>query len=259
MKYLVENELLPRLLNNGKTKAIYHKTVLTQGLPESMLAEMIENWENALPKNVKLAYLPSPMAVRLRLSAIGKNKSELENQVEHEIQKLYQIIPDNIFGYDNETIAEVIGRILKQNGKTLSVAESCTGGYISHLITSVPGSSAFYYGSVTAYSNYIKEKILGVKTETIFEFGAVSEQVAKEMAVGVKEALNTEFSVATTGIAGPEGGSEEKPVGTVWIAIAGEKQVIAKKFVFGDNRERNILRSSQTALQMLRKVILSEL
>ena len=259
MKYLVENELLPRLLNNGKTKAIYHKTVLTQGLPESMLAEKIENWENSLPQNVKLAYLPSPMTVRLRLSAIGKNKSDLENQVEHEIQKLHQIIPDNIFGYNNETLAEVIGRKLKQNGKTLAVAESCTGGYISHLITSVPGCSAYFNGSVTAYSNYIKEKILGVKTETIFEFGAVSEEVAKEMAIGVKDALNSEFAVATTGIAGPEGGSEEKPVGTIWIAIAGEKQVTAKKFVFGDNRERNILRSSQTALQMLRKVILSEL
>lgn len=259
MKYLVEYELFPRLFNHGKVKAIYHKTVLTQGLPESILAEKIENWENSLPKNVKLAYLPSPMAVRLRLSAIGKNKSDLENQVEHEIQKLQQIIPDNIFGYNNETMAEVIGHKLKQNGKTLAVAESCTGGYISHLITSIAGCSAFYNGSVTAYSNFIKEKILGVKTETIFEFGAVSEQVAKEMAIGVKDALNSEYAVATTGIAGPEGGSEEKPVGTIWIAIAGEKQVIAQKFIFGDNRERNILRSSQTALQMLRRVILSEL
>jgi nicotinamide-nucleotide amidase len=259
MKYLIDNELLPRLLYNGKTKAIFHKTVLTQGLPESMLAEKIESWESSLPKNIKLAYLPSPMAVRLRLSAIGKNKSDLEIQVEYEIQKLQLIIPDHIYGYNNETMAEVIGRTLKENGKTLAVAESCTGGYISHLITSVAGCSAFYNGSVTAYSNSIKEKILGVKTETIFEFGAVSGQVAKEMAIGVKNALNTEFAVATTGIAGPEGGSEEKPVGTVWIAVAGEKQVVAQKFVFGDNRERNILRSSQTALQLLRKVILNEL
>jgi nicotinamide-nucleotide amidase len=258
MKYLVEYELFPRLINSGKTKSIYHKTVLTQGLPESMLAEKIENWENALPSNIKLAYLPSPMAVRLRLSAMGKDKLLLENLVEKEIQKLQQIIPHHIYGYNNETMAEVIGRTLKRNGKTLGVAESCTGGYISHLITSVPGCSAFYKGSVTAYSNEIKEKILGVKTETLFDFGAVSEEVAKEMAIGARQVLNTDIAVATTGIAGPDGGSEEKPVGTVWIAVASENTVIAQKFVFGDNRERNILRSSQTALQLLRKITLGE-
>jgi nicotinamide-nucleotide amidase len=258
MKYLVENELIPRLQNSGKTKAIYHKTVLTQGLPESMLAEKLESWENSLPENIKLAYLPSPMAVRLRLSAMGKHKLQLENMVEMEIQKLQQIIPNYIYGYNDETMAEVIGRTLKLNGKTLAVAESCTGGYISHLITSVPGCSAYYKGSVTAYSNEIKEKMLGVKTETLFDFGAVSEQVAKEMATGVRQVLNADFAVATTGIAGPEGGSEEKPVGTVWIAVATENKVVAQKFVFGDNRERNILRSSQTALQLLRKITLDE-
>ncbi len=259
MKYLVEYELFPRLVNSGKTKAIYHKTVLTQGIPESMLAEKLESWENALPENIKLAWLPSPMAVRLRLSAIGKDKLQLEKLVENEIQKLQQIIPDHIYGYNNETMAEVIGRALKLHGKTLAVAESCTGGYISHLITSVAGCSAFYNGSVTAYSNQVKEKILGVKSSTLFDYGAVSEQVAKEMAVGARQVLNSDFAVATTGIAGPDGGSAEKPVGTVWIAIATDKQVIAQKFVFGDNRERNILRSSQTALQLLRKVILNEL
>jgi nicotinamide-nucleotide amidase len=258
MKYLVENELLPRLLNNGKTKAIFHKTVLTQGLPESMLAMKIEDWENALPPNVKLAYLPSPMAVRLRLSAIGKSKPELEILVDSEIQKLLQIIPDNIFGYNNETMAEVIGRLLISKNKKLAVAESCTGGYISHLITSVPGSSAFYNGSVTAYSNQIKVNVLGVNDKALAEFGAVSEQVAKEMAAGARQILNADYAVATTGIAGPDGGTEEKPVGTVWIAVANEKNVTATKFVFGDNRDRNISRSSQTALQLLRRVILKE-
>lgn len=259
MKYLVENELLPRLLNNGKTKAIFHKTVLTQGLPESMLAMKIEDWENALPQNIKLAYLPSPMAVRLRLSATGKSKPELETLVEGEIQKLLQIIPDNIFGYNNETMAEVIGRMLVSKNKKLAVAESCTGGYISHLITSVPGSSAFFYGSITAYSNLVKENVLGVNDKILAEFGAVSEQVAKEMAIGARKVLNADYAVATTGIAGPSGGTEEKPVGTIWIAVASEKNVIAMKFVFGDNRERNISRSSQTALQMLRKEILKEI
>ena len=259
MKYLVEYEILPRLKVSGKAKAIYHKTVLTQGIPESMLAMKLEEWEDSLPENIKLAYLPSPMAVRLRLSAIGNNENVLRELVEAEIAKLQKIIPDQIYGFNNETMAEVIGRILKQNGKTLAVAESCTGGYISHLITSVPGCSAFYNGSVTAYSNLIKENILGVNPETILKFGAVSEQVAKEMAVGVKEVFKSDFALATTGIAGPDGGTEEKPVGTVWIAVASENDIIALKFIFGDNRERNISRSSQTALQILRRLILKKL
>jgi nicotinamide-nucleotide amidase len=259
MKYLVENEILPRLRASGKTKAIYHKTVLTQGIPESMLAMKLEEWEDALPANVKLAYLPSPMAVRLRLSAIGNNENVLRELVEAEIAKLQKIIPEQIYGFNNETMAEVIGRILKLNGKTLAVGESCTGGYISHLITSLPGCSAFYNGSVTAYSNLIKENILAVNPETIIEFGAVSEQVAKEMAVGVRKVFNADFALATTGIAGPDGGTEEKPVGTVWIAVASENDVIAQKFIFGDNRERNISRSSQTALQILRRLILKKL
>jgi len=259
MKYLVEHEIFPRLLASGKTKAIFHKTVLTQGLPESMLADKIEDWENALPENIKLAYLPNPMSVRLRLSAMGSNKVELEKLVETEIEKLKQIIPDNIFGYNLETMSEVIGVMLSEKGKKLAVAESCTGGYISHLITSVAGSSTFFNGSVTAYSNDIKENVLSVKKKTITDFGAVSEQVAREMVLGVKQNLNADYAVATTGIAGPTGGTEDKPVGTVWIAVAGENKVIAKKFVFGNNRERNIVRSSQTALQLLRQVILSEL
>lgn len=259
MKYLLKHEILPRLLESGKTKAIYHKTVLTQGLPESMLAMEIEEWENALPKNIKLAYLPNPMSVRLRLSAMGRDESSLRISVENEIQKLQKIIPENIFGFDTETLAEVIGRRLKLKEKTLGVAESCTGGFISHLITSVTGSSEFFNGSVTAYSNQIKENVLGVKNSTLNEFGAVSQQVAKEMALGAKNILNSDYAIATTGIAGPTGGTEEKPVGTVWIAIAGENKVFAKKFVFGDNRERNIIRTSQTALQILRRIILKEL
>ncbi|PIF02271.1 MAG: competence/damage-inducible protein A [Draconibacterium sp.] len=252
MKYLVENEVIPRLVSSGKTKAIVHKTVLTQGIPESILALKLEAWEMALPENVKLAYLPSPMAVRLRLSATGKSSKELEADIDKEISRLKQIIPDYIYGYGDETLAEVIGRILIKSNKTLSVAESCTGGYISHLITSISGSSAYYAGSVTAYANQAKQRILAVKPETLEQFGAVSEQTAREMALGAKRVFNTDFAIATTGIAGPTGGTEDKQVGTVWIAIAGVDGVIAEKFVFGDNRERNIVRSSQTALQMLR-------
>jgi len=259
MKYLVEQEILPRLLENGKKKAIFHKTVLTQGLPESMLADKIEEWENALPNHIKLAYLPNPMAVRLRLSAIGENVASLKNEVEDEIDKLKQIIPDHIFGFNTETLAEVIGKMLKKNEKTLAVAESCTGGYISHLITSVSGSSSFYKGSVTSYSNDIKESILGVSKDSLIKYGAVSQQVAREMVIGVKDKLKSNYAIATTGIAGPSGGTKDKPVGTVWIAVAGINEVFVKKFVFvGDHRERNIVRSSQTALQILRRIILKE-
>ncbi len=258
MEYLVEFEIIPRLVKTGRTKAIFHKTVLTQGIPESMLATTIEEWEDALPENIKLAYLPNPMSVRLRLSAMGEDKSALEKIVEEEVQKLQKIIPNYIYGYDNETMAEVIGRLLKAQNKKLAVAESCTGGFISHQITSVSGSSEYYQGSVTSYSNEAKQNLLGVKAETLIKFGAVSEEVAREMAEGVKKVLNADYAVATTGIAGPTGGTEEKPVGTVWIAVAGPNKTIAKKFVFGNNRERNIIRSGQTALQLLRRVILME-
>ena len=260
MKYLVEFELLPRLRKTGRTKAIFHKTVLTQGVPESMLAERIADWEDALPTHIKLAYLPNPMAVRLRLSAIGDDLEALKSDVEKEIEKLKTIIPEAIFGYDLETMAEVIGRELVQQNKKLAVAESCTGGYISHLITSVSGSSEYYNGSVTSYSNEMKEKLLGVSRENLEKYGAVSEQVAREMVEGVKRVMNADYAVATTGIAGPTGGTEEKPVGTVWIAVSGPEKTWVKKYTFiGDQRDRNIVRSGQSALQLLRRMVLGEL
>jgi len=259
MKHLVEHELLPRLRETGKTKAIYHKTVLTQGVPESMLAERIADWEEGLPSHVKLAYLPNPMAVRLRLSALGNDIESLKQDVEKEISKLQEIIPESIFGYNTETLAEVIGRMLIEARKKLAVAESCTGGYISHLITAIPGCSDYYQGSVTSYSNEAKQNLLGVKKETLEKYGAVSENVAKEMVEGVKHALNADYAIATTGIAGPTGGTEDKPVGTVWIAVSGPYKTLVQKFVFvGDHRERNIVRSSQTALQMLRRMVLED-
>ncbi|WP_163325981.1 competence/damage-inducible protein A [Draconibacterium mangrovi] len=260
MKYLVEFELLPRLRETGRTKAIFHKTVLTQGVPESMLAERIADWEDALPTHIKLAYLPNPMAVRLRLSAIGDDVEVLKSDVECEIDKLRLIIPEAIYGYDLETMAEVIGRELVQQNKKLAVAESCTGGYISHLITSVAGSSAYYNGSITSYSNEMKEQLLGVSRENLEKYGAVSEQVAREMVEGVKRVMNADYAVATTGIAGPTGGTEEKPVGTVWIAVSGPEKTLVKKYTFvGDQRDRNIVRSGQTALQLLRRMVLGEL
>lgn len=258
MKYLVQQEVLPRLQGNGKIRAIYHKTVQTQGMPESMLAEKIERWESALPENIKLAYLPNPMSVRLRLSALGNDLDELKEQVEKQIVSLNKIIPENIFGFDNETLAGVINKKLTELGKSLAVAESCTGGYISHLVTSIPGSSVCFKGAVTAYSNESKVNVLGVGPVSLKNYGAVSEQVAREMAFGIKNVMKTDYAVATTGIAGPDGGTPDKPVGTIYIAVAGQKNTEVVKYRFGDNRERNIIRSSQTALQMLRRLILKE-
>ena len=258
MIHMMENEILPRLQATGKTKSIYHKSILTQGLPESMLAEKIEAWENQLPSFIKLAYLPSNLMVRLRLSAYGDSPELLKAEVEKQIETLKTIIPDHIFGYNDDTLAGVIGERLTRLGCTVSVAESCTGGNIAHFITSNPGSSAYFKGSVVAYSNDIKQNLLKVQKESLEKYGAVSEQVAREMAVGVKELMGTDYAVSTTGIAGPDGGTEEKPVGTVWIAVAGKSEIITKKFNFWHNRERNILRSTQSALNLLRGLVTKE-
>lgn len=256
MKYLMTNEVLPRINNEFHTSPILHKTVLTLGLPESMLAEKLSDWESALPRFIKLAYLPNPQAIRLRLSARGKDLLVLQKAVDEEVEKLITIIPKNIFGFDNETLAGNIGKILSEKGLTLSTAESCTGGNIAHLITSNPGSSKYFKGTIVAYSNEIKIKLLGVEEELLINHGAVSREVAEAMAIGVRQLIGTDFAAATTGIAGPEGGTDEKPVGSVWIAVAGENGVVSKFYNFGNDRGRNITRSSQTALNMLRNMIL---
>lgn len=253
MKPMMENFVIPKLLKHFKTNAIIHKTILTQGVGESYLAEIIADWENNLPENIKLAYLPQPGIVRLRLSAHGEKKDEIKKQVELKIKELQKIIADEIFGFENDTLEEIVGKLLKKSGKTLSTAESCTGGTIAKMITSIPGSSNYYIGSVVAYSNKIKEKILRVKHQTLIDNGAVSEDVVKEMAIGVKNKFNTDFAIATSGIAGPGGAVEGKPVGTTWIAIASPNDCVAQKFLFGEHRGRNIRKAALTALNMLRK------
>ncbi len=232
---------------------------MTQGIPESVLAQKIENWEEGLPKNIKLAYLPQPGAVRLRLTAAGKDKKLLEQTIDGEIEKLKKIIPEDISGFDDEQLNETIGKLLREKGKTLSTAESCTGGYIAHLITSVPGSSDYFKGSIIAYANEAKESMLGVRHQSLIKYGAVSEQVVKEMAEGARIKLKTDYAIATSGIAGPGGGTEDKPVGTTWIAIATPDQTIAEHFLMGDHRERNIRKTAATALNMLRKLIIKKL
>lgn len=258
MEAIMTEEVFPRLAKLGIGQSIVHKTVLTIGLPESMLAEKIAEWESALPDFIRLAYLPSPMMVRLRLSAYGTDKAILEAEIERQIQELLALIPENVFGFDDDNLALVIGRELVSLGKMMAVAESCTGGFVAHSITSNPGSSTWFKGGIIAYSNEIKKNMLGVPTELLEEFGAVSQEVAEAMALGAQKVLHADYSLATTGIAGPDGGSEEKPVGTVWIAVAGPSGVKSKKYIFRHNRERNIIRTAQTALNMLRTLILTE-
>lgn len=255
MEAIMNDEVFPRLSSLGITQSIVHKTILTFGLAESMLAEKIEKWENALPNYLKLAYLPSALMVRLRLSAYGTDRPAMEAEIEKQVKLLLEIIPEHVFGYDNDNLAIAVGRLLTQLNQTLAVAESCTGGNIAHFITSNPGSSAYFKGGIVAYSNDVKVKLLGVPSETIEKEGAVSQQVAEAMANGARKSLGADYAVSTTGIAGPDGGSEEKPVGTVWIAVAGPSGIISKKYNFKHNRERNIIRSTQTALNLLRKLI----
>ncbi|MCD4697561.1 MAG: competence/damage-inducible protein A [Bacteroidales bacterium] len=257
MKAMLTELIIPRLSNQFKFGAVVHKTILTQGIPESFLAERIRDWENNLPPYIKLAYLPKPGLVRLRLSAYGKSKEKLVSQVKQKVSQLQKILKDDIFGYDENTLEKVVGKLLNEKSLTLSTAESCTGGSIAQLITSVPGSSEYFKGGIVAYSNEVKQTLLGVKEQSLMDFGAVSETVAKQMAEGVREKLNSDYAIATTGVAGPGGGTGEKPVGTTWIAIASSSATIAKRYQMGDQRERNIQRTALTALNMLRKKLKS--
>lgn len=255
MKPMLLEKVIPEILRRFSTSKFLFKTVMTMGVGESMLADRIKEWENALPAGFKLAYLPQPGIVRLRIGGQSDNIESLQNQINELVQSLCKLIPEYVYGFDNEMPEEALGKILVSNGLTISTAESCTGGYLSHLFTSIPGSSRYFVGSVVAYDNMVKEKVLGVSGESLELEGAVSEVVAKQMATGVRNLLGTDLAIATTGIAGPDGGSPEKPVGTVWIAIAGEAFVIAERFQLGEHRERNIRRAALTAFNMLRSVL----
>ncbi|MFH1160783.1 MAG: competence/damage-inducible protein A [bacterium] len=256
MKDMFSQEVIPRLKERFSPRAICHKTILTQGVGESFLADILKDWENSLPENIKLAYLPQPGIVRLRFTATGNREDDLRSQVDSEVRKLQKLIPELIFGYDEDTLEAIIGQLLKQKGETLATAESCTGGIIAHLITSVPGSSAYFMGGIVAYANDAKEDLLSVKPDTLLLHGAVSEPVVLEMVQGVKKRFGSDYAIATSGIAGPTGGTPEKPVGTVWIGIATPARVFAKHYLFGDNRERNIRRTALQALNLLRKEML---
>ncbi len=248
MRWLMTTYVLPRLAQRMGCEAILHKTILTCGLGESFLAERIAAWEDALPENFRLAYLPDAGKVRLRLSAHGANHADLQAQMDAEVAKLVAIIPELVYGYDDETLASVVGKMLLQCGATLATAESCTGGTLAHRITEVAGASQYYKGGVVSYSNELKMNLLGVQKSTLEQFGAVSEQTACEMAVGCRRRLATDYAVATTGIAGPTGGSDEKPIGTVWIAVATPNGVAAQCYVFATTRAQHQERTANQAL-----------
>jgi nicotinamide-nucleotide amidase len=223
------------------------------GIPESFLAESIKDWESQLPSQIKLAYLPSPAGVKLRLTAKGSQKSELEAEIEHQIKLLKKLIGPYIYGYDGLELEQAIGHLLKEKGLTLATAESCTGGAVAALITSVSGSSAYFLGSVVAYSNQVKKKLLGVNSTTLEIYGAVSEQTVIEMAEGVRHHLGSDIGIATTGIAGPTGGTAEKPLGTVWIAYSNGRKTIAKKLHLTTERSLNIKLTVTQVLNLLRE------
>jgi nicotinamide-nucleotide amidase len=255
MKYLMEAEVLPRIQTIFGNQVIYHRTILTQGVGESAIAAQIENWENELPSYMKLAYLPSPGNVRLRLSARGLSQEEIKSQVDTKIESLYQIIGDIIFGEGNETLPSVIHQLFKSKKITLSTAESCTGGLLAQKITALEGASVFFKGSAVVYTNEMKIKLIKVNAQTIEKFGAVSQETVQEMLHGALQTFETDYAIATSGFAGPEGGNESNPVGTIYIGVANRKKSSIKKLQLGNNRERNIEIASLSALQLLRKFL----
>ena len=260
MKYLVENELIPKVAREYKRPYILHKTILTYGQGESLVAERIENWENNLPEYIKLAYLPSFGKLRLRLSARGTDKEFLEDAIEENVISLTQIIGDIIVGFDEgETIEVVLGRLLAQQGKTISTAESCTGGKIAEMFTSIAGASNYFRGSVVSYATDTKVSILGVSQNTINKHSVVSAEVAKEMALGIQKLMKTDYAIATTGNAGPGKGDATAEIGTVFIALATPSEVIIEEFNFGQPREKVIDRTTIKAFEIVQKEILKNL
>ena len=238
---------------------ILHRSVMVSGIAESALSELIAPWEDALPEDMHLAYLPSPLTgIRLRLSIYSGNREDETARIEEQIAKLKEILGDKVYSDQDDTLEATVGRMLKAAGKTVSAAESCTGGEISHLITSVPGSSAYYLGSVTSYAVSVKENVLGVPAETVEKYGVVSGEVAAAMAEGVRRVTGSDYAVSTTGLAGPDG-DEFNPVGTVWIGVAGPKGTKTVKKLFKNDRKRNIERFASSALDFLRLTLIEDL
>jgi nicotinamide-nucleotide amidase len=257
MKYLMTELVLPELNKRFTSQVIIHRNIMTYGTFESKLADILTDFESGLPDNIKLAYLPASGIIKLRLTGTGTDYNSLLRLVTEQVGKLNKIIPEFIYAEDEESLEMVIGKLLKSAKKTVCTAESCTGGEVAHLLTSVAGSSAYYKGSVIAYANSVKTQLLGVGEDIIEKNGAVSQETVKEMAIGARKLLKTDYAVATSGIAGPEGGTETKPAGTIWIAVASGKEVVFEKHVFGNDRITNIKRFTLAALNLLRKQIIN--
>ena len=255
MRHLMEDEVLPRLKARFALRQIVHRTMITAGIAESMLAARIAEWEDALPEYLHLAYLPSPNIVRLRLSAYEVDGEAVEREIEERFRELEKIIADHVVGYEGATVQEQVHKLLVESGKTLAVAESCTGGSIAAKFTAMAGASAYFLCGVTAYANEAKRDVLGVDASLIEQYGAVSEQVARAMAEGVRQISGADFAVATTGIAGPTGGSAEKPVGTVWFAVSSERGTVAMMRNSGSDRGQIIDRATAYAIEFLRDYI----
>lgn len=257
MKYLIQEVIVPKIIEEYERPYIIHKTLLTYGQGESMVAERIENWENNLPDFIKLAYLPSPGRVRLRLTARGTNKELLEKTIEENVQSLTKIIGDIIVGFDdNESIELVLGRLLNQHKKTIATAESCTGGKIAQLITSIAGASNYFKGSVVSYATESKISVLKVNPESINQYSVVSKEVVEEMAIGIQKLMQSDYAIATTGNAGPTKGDSDSEIGTVFIAIASPNGVMSEEFNFGQPREKVIDRAVNKSFEMMMAAIL---
>ena len=259
MKAMMEESVLPMIKHYFKVVPRVFKTIMTEGIPESNLANQLQNWERELRlEGYGLAYLPSPGIVKLRIMGVADKQQDALELVYNKVKEVKPLIEKYIFGYDGVLLQEVIGKLLQERKGTVSTAESCTAGYLASQITMVPGSSEYYLGSIIAYSYESKTSELGVSPDSLIRYGAVSEKVIIQMANGVREKFDTDYGIATSGIAGPSGGTPDKPVGTVWIAISSKKGVVSKCFTFGNNRSRNVKRTSISALSMLRKVILGK-
>lgn len=256
MKPMFADEVIPHIKARFGGNNYFFRTVMTTGAGESAIAERLKKFESTLPENCRLAYLPQPGIVRLRLGISGTDGPQALQALNSKVVEMADLLSDIVYGYDNEMPEETVFRMLKERRFTLGLAESCTGGYLAHLITSLAGSSAVFKGSIVAYANEAKTVLLGVDEALINTFGAVSAEVAKAMAQGARSSLQTDYAIGITGIAGPDGGTAEKPVGTVWISLAGPEHSEVQHFLFGDKRDRNIRRSALAALNMLRKALL---
>ncbi|MFT6854773.1 MAG: nicotinamide-nucleotide amidase [Cyclobacteriaceae bacterium] len=258
MRHMMSDIILPRLAEKYLDGVIHHRMIKTIGIPESTLAELIEDWEKALPSNIRLAYLPSFGQVKLRLTAFGNDFESLRAASQSQIDAVLPKIQKYVFGFDDDEIEYIIGKKLIEAKKTIAFAESCTGGYLSHLITKIPGSSAYFKGSIISYAYDVKERSLDVNHSTMNEMGAVSEEVVIQMAIAIREKLQSDIGISISGIAGPDGGTEDKPVGTVWIAYSDEHKTVAKKYQYTKDRLLNIQFAAMTALNMFRINFLSE-